>query len=575
MTGMPPGDAIFEQVPGATRLVVLLHAYMLTAESLHAVGRAVRAAPGFDQADILRPSLPMKMFSRAQLNDLARSVLRMIDKCFEEKKYSEIFLVGHSIGALLARKVFVVAQGETQWAPFEPQLRAQTARPWAPTVKRLVLLAGMNRGWRISHHISLHKAVLMTCGVFLGRLIDIGRKKKLLIFQVRQGAPFLTQLRLQWLAMRKAIRQKSQSAEEAVTIQLLGSIDDVVSPDDNVDLVSGQEFIYRDVGFTGHLSIIQMDDPVYGAERREQFVKALSSPVAELKQHSVQISDYRRKPDESVKHVIFVVHGIRDAGYWTQKIARRVAKIAGEGEKLAMVTSSYGYFPMAPFLVSAKRREKVEWLMDQYAEATAYYPNAEFSCVAHSNGTYLVAKALELYPSCQFRHIVFAGSVLRRGYKWDRFLPLTGEGRVQAVANYVATKDWVVAWFPKLFQFLRIQDLGSAGHDGFDLNPRDRVRDETFIRGGHGAALDERNWDAIARFIVTGRFEPIPSILKGEHRAWWVRLLGWFPPVVWVAIIGALLFIGWAISSHTPNPAIRTVALILYIWAIWKILTRI
>ena len=524
----------------------------------------------------------MGAFSLADLNLLARDVLRLIDERVAETDYPEIYLVGHSVGALLARKVFLVAQGETVWAPFEPELRGEPPRRWAERVKRLVLLAGMNRGWRISHHVSLLKAVVMSFGVFVGRVVQLVTGKNLLIFQIRRGAPFLTQLRLQWLALRKAARarnaacaRKAEEKEETITIQLLGSIDDVVSPDDNIDLISGREFIYLDVGFSGHQDIIEMDDPIHGAERRAQLSKALSWSIQDLRTESVQVSDYRREPDESIDHIIFVVHGIRDAGYWTQKIARRVAQIAGKKAKLAMVTSSYGYFPMAPFLMAAKRREKVEWLMDQYAEAMAYYPEADFSCIAHSNGTYLIAKALELYPACQFKHVVFAGSVLPRDYNWSSLLPSTGEGRVRAVVNYVATRDWIVAWFPKLFQFLRVQDLGSAGHDGFDLNPKGAVHDETFIEGGHSAALDERNWDTIARFIISGAAEPIPVVLRGRDRSWWVKLLGFFPPAVWLAIIGILVLIGWALCSYITDPALRALTLVLYVWGIWKILTRV
>jgi hypothetical protein len=54
--------------------------------------------------------------------------------------------------------------------------------------------------------------------------------------------------------------------------------------------------------------------------------------------------------------------------------------------------------------------------------------------------------------------------VVRRQYDWDRYI---ARGQVQEVANYVATADWVVAFFPKALQTLGIQDLGSAGHDGF------------------------------------------------------------------------------------------------------------
>ena len=60
--------------------------------------------------------------------------------------------------------------------------------------------------------------------------------------------------------------------------------------------------------------------------------------------------------------------------------------------------------------------------MDKYAEAKALFPNAEFSYVGHSNGTYLLARALTDYTCCSFKYVVFAGSVVRTDYNWSKYL---------------------------------------------------------------------------------------------------------------------------------------------------------
>lgn len=566
----------------ATILVVLIHAYTLDRTSLNDVARTLRASSGFENADIYRPSLNLGLMSSANMIVLARDVLEAIDVLHQERQYKQIVLIGHSAGALLARKVYVTAWGETEQAPFEAELKGLTERAWSRNVTRIILLAGMNRGWRISYHLSVPTAFKLACGTLVGRFWEFITGKHLVIFQIRCGAPFLTQLRLQWLAMQKKIRRlqtKDASLQAATTVQLLGSIDDLVSPDDNIDLVAGRDFVYLDMPFSGHANVIAMGDPQHGPARAKQFRTALLLTKAELARLQVPIADYRPyQIDESVTHVIFVVHGIRDEGFWTRKIARRVVELgaASGNTKFGMATSSYGYFPMIPFLTPSKRREKVEWLMDQYAEATASFPNAEeFHCVAHSNGTYLIAKALEQYTCCRFKRIVFAGSVVRQDYDWKKFVSVHGNNRVEAVANYVATSDWVVAWFPKLFQILRLQDIGSAGHDGFDHDSKQTSWDRRFIRGGHGAALDERNWDAIARFVLTGAKEPPPSELQANHQSFLVKLFGYWPPLVWLAILLLLTLIGYGIYQVLPNPATRTAGLMLYALGIWKIVTRV
>jgi len=108
--------------------------------------------------------------------------------------------------------------------------------------------------------------------------------------------------------------------------------------------------------------------------------------------------------------------------------------------------------------------------------------------------------------------------------------------QVKAVLNYVASADWVVALFPRALETFPIQDLGSAGHDGFEqAHPGRPVRwyhelgnllgitashttqkppslhELARVRGHHNAALDEHNWRAIATFVVEGTEPKIPN----------------------------------------------------------------
>lgn len=46
-------------------------------------------------------------------------------------------------------------------------------------------------------------------------------------------------------------------------------------------------------------------------------------------------------------------------------------------------------------------------------------------------------------------------------------MSLLKANRVSNFYNVVAASDWIVACFPKTFQRLLFQDLGSAGFDGF------------------------------------------------------------------------------------------------------------
>lgn len=552
----------------ATRLVVLLHAYTQRPSNLDHVRAAVKQT--IPDADIFVPKLPASTFSFADPALLSADLVRRITQLWERKKeggrpgYEGITLVGHSLGGLLARKTYLVACGVGDASGNQSE-----AAPWAAQVDRIILLAAMNRGWSISHHMSLTRSFAWTVGTWIGNLLQLVARRPPLIFHIRRGAPFLANLRLQWLALREHAAASKVGASQI--IQLLGSIDDMVGPEDNVDLVTGADFIYLDVPFSGHKNIIVMDATMEGKARRERFVAALAGPLDNLKQEQILPEDLplsaKRK---DVTDVIFVIHGIRDLGYWTQKVARRIIALGkGTNQVYESETATYGYFPMLPFLLSSRRRQKVEWLMDQYTEAKALYPNAEFSYVGHSNGTYLLAKALQSYPLCQFKRVVFAGSVVRSDYNWQAEID---KGRVREVLNYVASGDWVVAFFPKALQMINVQDLGSAGHDGFStLSRKHQVK---YVHGGHGAALDERNWEGIASFIVNGEVvEPSPLLV--EKRVLWVTVLGSVAPLIWMLIFSGIYFGGYLIVTAGWPEWTRTAVLIGYVMLIWKILTRV
>lgn len=583
----------FENRGESSELIVLIHAYMSSSTKLQSVREVV--ANDFPNADLYIPDFQAGWSSTKSPAQITQNLLEDIDNIWihREKQnssaYAKVILVGHSLGALIARKIYVCACGEFPDAPFEKQISAKDPRPWASKVERVILLAGMNRGWRISHHLSLANAVIWSAGSFFGNILSLIRGTPPLIFSIRKGAPFITQLRLHWIQMRNHFKEKNVG--NALTIQLLGSIDDMVAPDDNIDLISGHDFVYLDMPYSGHTSVIEMNDPspvpnseqfskdgpsTIGEVRASVFREALLNDKDELLRKSVITEDL---PAENcrldVTDVVFVIHGIRDLGYWTHKVSRRVLELGKrEGAKNAVwatETSSYGYFPMLPFLLPAKRREKVEWLMDQYAEALALYPNARFSFVGHSNGTYLLSRALQDYPACRFKNVVLAGSVIRTRYDWTSAI---ARGQVEKILNYVATADWVVAFFPRAIQMLRIQDLGSAGHDGF-ANKVHEVEQIKYVSGGHAAALNEANWDAIASFILTGIPKDPPLSIKGKKRALLVKIPGMLAPLIWLLIAAMIIYVFHTIWGLDMQEWERTLLSVGFGWLIWKIVTVI
>jgi pimeloyl-ACP methyl ester carboxylesterase len=573
-----------EQHGTRRELVIALHGYSKSSDRLKAVCETI--ADLRPDADIFAPVLPFVdgWICLQKAETIVADLMREIDQIVAERagsgeSYQSIDFVGHSFGAVLARRLVITAFGEQRSpagdlpAPFEPELADFRApRPWAQRITRLVLLAGMNRGWTVSSALDWITSVQWSILQFIGETLPASKPT---IFAIRRGAPFLVQTRLQWLAL---MNPDYGPRPTLVTVQLLGSGDDQVSPDDSVDyavdLFGSQSYFYIEVPYATHAGIVQMSKKgKRGTQsvrniRREKFALALTAERNVLTANSVtreQMADnLPPEPDTTVTDVVFVVHGIRDKGYWTQKLARTIKKHAAAGQKFESFTGSYGYFAMLPFILRRVRQRKVEWLMDCYTEARARFPSASFHYVGHSNGTYLAAQALQDYPSARFKFIVFAGSVVRRNYGWLALTKPIAPGvkpKVERVLNYVATRDWVVALFPKGLQPWRIFNLGSAGHDGFrEASPQGPVYEVRYIPGGHGAGHEEPNWDDIARFVASGN-PPARSFAKEQSRFW--RMAGSVSfilfPLLCLIVLGTGGLILWSIFAQLPELPCKTI----------------
>lgn len=519
-------------------LVVLLHAPTSCPEQLSDVKQAI--ATKQPDADLLVPRLPLQITSNVDPVELSIAIVRAIDRAEDEhhkrlgRGYAEIILIGHCVGALIARKVYVFASGENKEAPFQAKFGKCF---WASKVTRIILIAGLNRGWSIEPNLVRPMSLFYRFCEMGARLLNKGQ----LWLSCRRGASFITELRIQWLSMLR------HNTEPPLTIQLLGTCDDMVTQDDDIDLETGKHFVYLDIPHSGHKNLIDFKGET-GAIRQAIFLQALAEPIDQLKRdNELQIAP-EHTPDESVNNVVFVVHGIRDHGFWTTRVARKIQRVSKDtGQKYITITSSYGYFPMWPFIFSYfKRQKNVCWLMDQYTMALAKYPNAKFSFVGHSNGTYLLASALKNYPSCRFDRVVFSGSVIRTTFPWDKMI---ATGRITEIRNFAASSDWVVAVFPGVYEQLGISDLGRSGSDGFESYlPVDQ---HMWLDGSHNAGIKEDNWQSIAEFIVKGSSAPVQELKPAP--SWMIRLLSAGALVCWLLLVFAVLGLLWLFLSAWPD----------------------
>ncbi len=552
-------------------LVVLLHAYDLTPATLQRMAELVREK--YPRSDIYAPKLPIDLFSMSNPEKIARDLLEYLRLLPRIGSYASIIMIGHSMGAVLARKVWALAHGATPAGTVDRDL----AMKWAGRINRIILVAALNRGWTVSSALSPLNRLLWTIGTGWGNFCRYVLRRDPAVFGFRRGSAFLTTVRLQCLAVDAFLGDS-----RPITVQLLGTADDFIAPTDNVDLSTGKGFHYIEIDGASHRGIVNLE-----ADARQKFAVALTGNAKGLKHQSLaaedvfdgcdEVDDFDAqilpKENSKVQHVVFVIHGIRDRGFWTRRIARKVKTVARErGELCRAVTSTYGFFPMGPFLLPWVRRDKVEWLLDQYVAAKSLYPEASFSYIGHSNGTYLLAKALEICGAIRFDDgVVFCGSMVRRNFEWARYIP----SRVSRMINYVATDDWVVAIFPHGLERLRLQDVGGAGHLGF-LDPGTvNIR---YVAGEHSAALVPGKWQEMANFVLgidTAPPQQIPGIFQDPGNL----LRGQRAPITLIVLLAAVLGIGGAMLAAIgwlagPWGPVWALAFAFYLYLLRVVLTR-
>jgi pimeloyl-ACP methyl ester carboxylesterase len=570
----------------ADTLAVVLHGWLGSRDTMSGVTEATKDALGSNGGvDVYVPQLPYRSyFSVARATAMVITLLGDVDRIIEERgRYNRIIMIGHSMGGVLGRRLFLLAAGIPPGFQFRCEKafagEEAAARPWATLIDRHVTLGAFNRGWKASERDSWRYSFVFNLMGLWGHMVP-NSKLSSTIFDLRVGSPFMVQTRLHWLAFRRwqeQLRSASNSDQQAdplssppgdpLVVQVIGNADDVTSPLNQADIAIdrpdnfGGRCIFLEMQSSSHDQTIEFTDDPLGRYRRELFMAALTEPPAQLinsrASDPTHLVDDPPQIDPTVTDGIFVIHGIRDDGYWTNRIAKRLKERAPRACVLKTRTPTYGYFAMLPFVLPWIRRQKVEWFMDQYVGARAQFPNAEISFIGHSNGTYLAARALKDYDDASFKNIFFAGSVVQRNYPWRAFVEA---GRVKQFHNVRAARDWVVALLPKSVEHLSFFDMGGAGFDGFDeagTHPR-ITQAEHFANGNHSGAMVETQWDHIADFIVAGKVpEEIPIKDFVPERPCWLRGLAathLFLPLIIILVFGIPLWLAWpllpALTAH-------------------------
>ena len=399
----------------------------------------------------------------------------------------------------------------------------------------------------------------MGFGITLARLVPgLGS----LFMSLERGAPFIANLRVQWIRL-----SRDGSVATPPVTQLLGTIDDLVTDEDNRDVLVTREFRFVTVPQSGHATILDLTDKsttVDGAEvghlRAQALLSALSAggiderfdETEAQKELTKRTFALHAQPGTKVRQVVFLMHGIRDNGDWPRRLREEIMIIENkkgrpEKQKTYCIVSSYGHFSLIQFLLFNFRQKNVRWFMDQYTEALALSEMEEevVHFVGHSNGTYLLAQGLQKYATLRVNRVAFIGSVVPRSFPWDQYFL---DGRIMSLRNDRAEADWIVGVFPGFFQLLAqifpvsyFADTGNAGLRGFDNSAGPNHKEYYYFKGGHGAAIQPANLRTLAEYVVDGVDRTRDDLeVQPASLTHYLSNLNW---LVWVCGLGLLVFV--------------------------------
>jgi pimeloyl-ACP methyl ester carboxylesterase len=490
------------------------------------------------------------------LETLARQLRNLIhEQWVKYGTYEDVVLIGHSMGGLLARRVYLLAAGAVP---------GQESSPWGQRVSRIILFAAVNRGFRLDSLTPFQRSIAQLGLLFYRRIFYFE--------DVLCGSDFITNLRIDWIRHFHAIEKKQPGRlkgtnrpqmRDPLVVQFIGDQEELITPEDNKDILAFPNGHYRSLACGNHANLYHLE-PNVAPDPDARYLILREAFFSEL---SDMDTDNNRRPKESpIKRIVMILHGIRAdrVDNWVEQIGKAIMK--RDSTTTLVSAPTYGYFTAFRFALPAERRRNIPIFRDEYTELMAVHPEAKFSIIAHSNGTYMLGHSLRKTPGMRFENIVLAGSALPEDYDWEELIDLdeSHARQVGRVMNERASRDYPIAILCNMLNGLPWQSMKDIGRGGYAGFRGDKVIEIAYHQGDHGSALMKNNQDRLVEFVFGD--QPRDPGLPNEP-GWFFRLSNFSHHIgltLILAILAAILWISFAgMVFHPVNAIVTAVVLIV------------
>ena len=521
------------------------------------------------------------------LGTMARNLEESIKLWHLQTGATDVVLIGHSMGGLLVRSAWLLNRGyDIPWGGERGGIRRDDTG-WAANTSRIILLGVPNggfvlkkRSWRLLYAVATPW-------------------RDYTVEQAKEGGYWVTNLRLRWL---HAFRELSKNAPDGAgdprrvsdtkapdaadspdsadspvfpaspygapvsvdqtapaparlpyVVEILGQQDTLVGDAD----VGDSDFLpsYREpmIPDTDHAQLVDLRDPKTAADRWWVLEHALFAPPEPVTVAPTVDCD-----------VCFILHGIR-AGNKDPWISDTAAALEAKGWEV--LRPNTGWFSAWEFALPWVRNRKTHEFLTIYGDIARNHDMNRFAFFGHSNGTYMVARALDQVPAIRFRRMLLAGTVLTPEYNWRRVFARQQVGAWNStsgrwvdgvVHNDRASRDVPVGMLCSFLSGLRFKSrsIGPGGVVGFVNSVEGLQEDDLLYKGGHAAALKTGaagRLDQIVGFLADGRATDAPDQRLGGGFRVLINLLGsrW-AILVLLVFLALFVLLFWWLTTFLP-----------------------
>lgn len=226
-----------------------------------------------------------------------------------------------------------------------------------------------------------------------------------------------------------------------------------------------------------------------------------------------------RSGSVAISQLVILLHGIRTQGAWQEM----VRSVLGQPESTEVVPIKYGFFDTLRFWSPIwTRRKPIDTAKWKIEAAIASRPDWQVTIIAHSFGTYTIARLLAEVPTFRPDRILLCGAIVRQDYRWDHI------DDCPEVLNDCGGRDvWPI--FATAFSW----GYGPSGTFGFGTaGVRDRYHD--FKHSGYfERSFVERYWKP---WIDNGAIVNSDYEIGNRSTPYWMSLLT-------VPLIGVVLLV--------------------------------